>query len=40
MSASYTAIIHHDGEWWFGWVGEVPGVNSQGRNDEVTSGGP
>lgn len=25
----YTAIIKQDGEWWIGWVQEVPGVNCQ-----------
>jgi predicted RNase H-like HicB family nuclease len=31
MSARYTAVIQQDGEWWIGWVEEIPGVNSQGR---------
>jgi predicted RNase H-like HicB family nuclease len=31
MAASYTAIIQQHGEWWIGWVEEVPGVNSQGQ---------
>ena len=26
---TYTAIIKQDGDWWVGWVGEVPGVNCQ-----------
>lgn len=26
---SYTAVIQRDGDWWIGWVEEVPGVNSQ-----------
>lgn len=30
MDASYTAVIQQDGEWWIGWVEEIPGVNSQG----------
>jgi predicted RNase H-like HicB family nuclease len=30
MAANYTAVIQQDGEWWIGWVEEVPGVNSQG----------
>jgi predicted RNase H-like HicB family nuclease len=25
----YTAIIQKHGEWWIGWVKEVPGVNCQ-----------
>jgi predicted RNase H-like HicB family nuclease len=36
MSANYTAAIQQDGDWWIGWVEEVPGVNSQGRTrDEL-----
>lgn len=27
-------MIKQDGEWWVGWVEEVPGVNSQGRTRE------
>ena len=30
MSSVYTAVIQHDGEWWVGWIEEVPGVNGQG----------
>ena len=30
MSATYTAVIQREGEWWIGWVQEVAGVNSQG----------
>jgi predicted RNase H-like HicB family nuclease len=29
MSATYTAITKQSGEWWIGWVEEVPGVNAQ-----------
>ncbi len=25
----YTAVVKQDGDWWFGWVEEVPGVNAQ-----------
>jgi predicted RNase H-like HicB family nuclease len=36
MATPYTAVIQQDGEWWIGWVEEVPGVNSQGRTrDEL-----
>jgi predicted RNase H-like HicB family nuclease len=36
MAASYTAVIQQHGEWWIGWVEEVPGVNSQARTrDEL-----
>ncbi len=34
MPADYTAVIQQHGEWWIGWVEEVPGVNSQGRSRE------
>ena len=29
MSQSYTALVKQDGEWWIGWIEEVPGVNCQ-----------
>ena len=36
MSPNYTAVIQQDGDWWIGWVEEVPGVNSQGATrDEL-----
>jgi predicted RNase H-like HicB family nuclease len=31
---SYTAIVKRDGDWWLGWVEEVPGVNAQERSRE------
>jgi predicted RNase H-like HicB family nuclease len=34
MESKYTAIVQRHGEWWIGWVEEVPGVNSQGRTRE------
>ena len=34
MAASFTAVIQQHGEWWIGWVEEVPGVNSQGQTRE------
>jgi predicted RNase H-like HicB family nuclease len=34
MQANYTAVIQKQGEWWIGWVEEVPGVNSQGQTRE------
>jgi predicted RNase H-like HicB family nuclease len=34
MDTSYTAVIQRHGEWWIGWVEEVPGVNSQGATRE------
>ena len=29
MSNTFTAITKKDGDWWIGWVEEVPGVNCQ-----------
>ena len=32
----YTAIVKRRGEWWIGWIDEVPGVNCQERTcDEL-----
>lgn len=33
-SWNYTAAIRRDGEWWIGWIEEIPGVNSQGATRE------
>jgi predicted RNase H-like HicB family nuclease len=35
MSNSYTAILKQDGDWWLGWVEEVPGVNVQEKSKEA-----
>ena len=29
MSNTYTAVIKQSGDWWIGWIEEVPGVNCQ-----------
>ncbi len=29
MDTQYTAIIKQQGDWWVGWIEEVPGVNCQ-----------
>jgi predicted RNase H-like HicB family nuclease len=29
MNCNYTAVIKQDGNWWLGWIEEVPGVNCQ-----------
>ncbi|MBI3362497.1 MAG: type II toxin-antitoxin system HicB family antitoxin [Chloroflexi bacterium] len=29
MNNVYTAVIQRDGDWWIGWIEEVPGVNCQ-----------
>lgn len=35
MTFKYTAKIHKDGGWWFGWVEDVPGVNAQEESREA-----
>ena len=30
----YKAVIKKDGDWWIGWIAEIPGVNSQGETRE------
>ena len=34
MLKQYTAIIKQDGDWWIGWVEEIPGVNCQERSHD------
>ena len=34
MNSVYTAIVKQDGEWWIGWIEEVPGVNCQEASRE------
>ena len=29
MDNQYTAVIKQVGDWWIGWIEEVPGVNCQ-----------
>ena len=29
MNQTYMAVVKKDGQWWIGWVEEVPGVNCQ-----------
>ena len=29
MKDAYTAVIKKSGNWWVGWIEEVPGVNCQ-----------
>ena len=31
MRREYTAIVKQSGDWWIGWIEEVPGVNCQER---------
>ena len=34
MPNTYTAVTKQDGDWWIGWIEEVPGVNCQERSRE------
>jgi predicted RNase H-like HicB family nuclease len=34
MKAEFTAIVKRDGDWWLGWVEEVPGANTQEKTKE------
>jgi predicted RNase H-like HicB family nuclease len=34
MRGEYTAVIKQEGDWWIGWIEEVPGVNCQERTHE------
>ena len=29
MKNNYTAVVKQEGDWWIGWIEEVPGVNCQ-----------
>lgn len=36
MNNKYTAVIKQDGNWWLGWIEEIPGVNCQeATHDEL-----
>ena len=34
MKNEYTAVVKQEGEWWLGWIAEIPGVNCQERSHE------
>ncbi len=34
MRDTYTAVIKKSGDWWIGWIEEVPGVNCQEASKE------
>lgn len=34
MSNTYKAVTKQDGDWWIGWIEEIPGVNCQERTRE------
>ncbi len=29
MHGEFTAVVKHSGDWWIGWIEEIPGVNCQ-----------
>ncbi|MEP7199314.1 MAG: type II toxin-antitoxin system HicB family antitoxin [Chloroflexota bacterium] len=31
MVNTFTAVFEQDGDWWLGWVEELPGANTQGK---------
>jgi predicted RNase H-like HicB family nuclease len=31
---TYTAVTKQDGDWWIGWIEEIPGVNCQERTHD------
>ena len=36
MQSEYTAILKQAGDWWIGWIEEVPGINCQEKSrDEL-----
>ncbi len=34
MNIEYTAVIKQEGDWWLGWIEEVPGINCQEKDYE------
>ncbi len=34
MKDTYTSVIKKSGDWWIGWIEEVPGVNCQEASKE------
>lgn len=36
MKNEYTAVVKQEGDWWIGWIEEIPGVNCQEKTfDEL-----
>jgi predicted RNase H-like HicB family nuclease len=31
----YTAVVKKEGDWWIGWIEEVPGVNCQEHSHQA-----
>jgi len=34
MANTYNAVTKKDGDWWIGWIEELPGVNCQERTHQ------
>lgn len=34
MHGEFKAVVKQDGDWWIGWIEEIPGVNCQERTRE------
>ena len=34
MNNSYNAVVKNTGDWWIGWIEEIPGVNCQEKTYE------
>ncbi len=34
MRNTYTAVTMQEGDWWIGWIEEIPGVNCQERTKD------
>jgi len=32
MKNKYTAVVKQEGNWWVGWIEEIPGVNCQEKS--------
>ncbi len=34
VNIEYTAVVKQEGDWWIGWIEEIPGVNCQEHTRE------
>lgn len=34
MDRQYTTVMKQSGDWWIGWIEEIPGINCQERSRE------
>ena len=35
MPKTYTVITQQSGDWWIGWIEEIPGINCQERTRDA-----